>query len=121
MENFGLHHHVIGIANALLDIGNLFARETGYDAIDQCSANVAVFGEPVLELLIIGTEIIFPKFNVLVDTLFQVVTIEEDKFARHDNQSLGFISFEGFEATIKQLSQFTGIGTCRGVCQLARG
>ena len=88
MEHLTLNYEVVLVANLLLNLLDLLARETRNDAVNECSANVVVSVEPILESLVVSTEVILPEFNVLTDTLLQVVTVEEDKFARHDDKTL---------------------------------
>ena len=121
VEDFSLYNEVVCIADLLLDVGNLFARETWYNAVNQRSANVAILGEPGLELLVVATEVLFPQLNILVDTLLQVVAVEEDELARHDDQTFVLIALEGLEATIEQLGQLTGVRRSGSVSELAVG
>ena len=119
VEDFGLHYEVVGIADLLLDLSNLLAGEARHDAVNECGAHVAVFREPCLELLIVGAEIIFPQLNVLINALLQVVSVQEDQLARHDDKTLRLVALEGLEAAVEQLGQLAWIGRGRRVGKLA--
>ena len=119
MEDFGLHNQVVGITDFFLNLCYLFTREARNDAVHQSSAHVAVLREPGLELLIICTEIFFPQFDVLVDTFFQMMSVQENQFARHDDETFALVAFEGFETTVQQLGQLARIGRCGSIAELA--
>ena len=78
MEDFGLYNQVVGITDFLLNLRNLLTREARNDAVYQSGAYITILCKPSLELLIICTEVVFPQFDVLVDTFFQMVSVQED-------------------------------------------
>ena len=121
VENLCLYHQVVFITDFLLYLCNLLAGEAGNDAVYQCSAYVAVFREPLLETFIVGTEIVFPQFDILIDALLQVMAVEENQFARHDDETLGGVALKGLIAAVEQLHEFAGITAGGSVAQLARG
>ena len=88
VEDLCLYDEVVGIGNLLLDIGNLLAGESGNDAVNECGANVVVLLKPLLESFIVSTEVILPELDVLLDALLQVMAVQEDQLARHDDKSL---------------------------------
>ena len=54
----------------------------------------------------------------MIDCLLQLVAIQEDEFAREDNQSFALVAVECLEAVIQQLCQFARIRRRRCICQL---
>ena len=76
-------------------------------------------GEPLLELGIVLAEVVLPKFDVLIDALLEVVSIEEDELTRHDDESLRLIALESLEATIEQLNELAWIAGCRSIGEFA--
>ena len=60
VEDFGLNHQVVLVADFLLDVGNLLAGEAGNDAVNKRGAYVAIFCKPLFEALVVGTKVIFP-------------------------------------------------------------
>ena len=87
VECLALNNDVVLVAEFLLDLGNLLAGESGNDAVNEGSAYVVVGVEPVLEALVIRSEILFPELDVLVDDLLEMVTVLEDKLAGHDDEA----------------------------------
>ena len=121
MEGFALNHDVVLITEFLLDFIDFLAGEAGDDAVNERRADIAVGVEPCLECLIVSAEIFFPKFDIFVDDIFQVVSVFEDKFAGHDDKALVGSSVECLEATIEKLGQLAGIGSGGTVRKLALG
>ena len=119
MEGLGLYHQVVFVSYFLLNISYFLTWEAWYDTVNQGGANVVILGEPLLERLIVFAQILFPQFNILVDTFLQVVSIEEDQLAGHDNQTFSRVSIEGLETTVEQLHQLTRIAAGGFVCELA--
>ena len=110
VEDLGLDHQVVGIAGTLLQLGDVLAWEAGNDAVNEGSANVAVLVEPLLESCIVLAEVILPEFDVLLDAILEVMSVEEDQLARHDDEALLWVALEGLEATEEELCEFAWIG-----------
>ena len=106
-------------ADFLLNLRNLLARAARNDAVYQSGAYIAVLCEPGLELLVIRSEVVFPQFDVLVDTFFQVMSVQENQFARHDDKAFALVALERLETTEQQLGQLARIRRCGGVAELA--
>ena len=119
MENLSLYDEVVVVAHFLLDLGDVLARETRNDTVNEGGADVVVFLKPVFESLVVSAEIIFPELDVLADAVFEVVSIEEDELARHENKTLGRIAVESLVAAEEQLHEFARIGRSRSVGELA--
>ena len=119
MEDFGLYNQVVGITDFLLNLRDFLTREARNDTVYQSSAYVAVLCEPGLELLVICAEVIFPQFDVLVDAFFQVMAVQENQFARHDDKTFALVALESFETTVQKLSQFARIRRCGSVGEFA--
>ena len=120
VEAFCLNYEVVLVANLLLNLLDGIAWETRNDAVYQCSANVAVVGEPLLEALVISTHIALPELDILIDTLLEVVTIEEDQLTWHQDHTLGWVALEELVAVEQELNQLAWIRSCRSICKLAR-
>ena len=104
VEVFGLYDEVVTIANLLLNLGNFFARESGYDTIYESSVNATTLVKPLLEVC---TKV--PQLNILINAILQHVAIQENELAGEDNQTLRGIAIESLIAAIQQLNQLTGI------------
>ena len=114
MEDLGLVQKMILVSCALAEFGSIVTWISGDDAVNQGAVHTAGLLEPVLEVL---TE--FPKFDVLVDALLQVLAVQEDKLAGEDDESLAHIALEILIAMIEQLDEFTRIGTSGCISELA--
>ncbi len=121
VENLGLYNQVVCIAHFLLNSGDVLAGEARYDTIHQRCADIVVFREPLLKALVISAEVFFPEFDVLIDALLEVVSVEEDQLARHDDKTLARAAVESLVAAVEQLNQLAGVRTCGSVGELARG
>ena len=88
VEAFSLNHEVVLVANLLLDFLDGVAWESRHDTVYQSSAYEAVVCEPSLEALVVSTHVLFPEFDILVDALLQVVSVQEDELARHKDHTL---------------------------------
>ena len=120
MEDFGLHDQIVLVANLLLDVLDFLAWESWHNAINECGAHIIVFGEPLLETFIVGSKVVFPQFDVFVDAHLQVVSIQENQFARHDDETFRGVSIECLIAMEKQLHQLARIGRGRSIGEFAR-
>ena len=98
---------------------DIFAREARYDTVNQSCANVVVFLKPLFEALVICSEIVFPKLDILADAVFQMVTVQENQLARHKDQTFLRIAVECFVATEEQLNELARISRCRGIREFA--
>ena len=119
VEDFCLYNEVILVRNLLLNLCNLLAWESWNDTVYQCSANIAIVCEPALESFVVSTEILFPKFDILIDALLEVVTVQEDKLARHDDKTLLRITIKELVAVEQQLNQLAWVAAGRSICKLA--
>ena len=119
MEDLSLHNEIVVISHFLLDLGDILAREARHDTVHEGSANVVVFLEPLLEALIVCSEIVFPELDILADAVFEVVSVQENQLARHEYKSLRRIAVEGLIAAEQQLNQLARIGRSRSVGELA--
>ena len=121
VEYLGLHHEVVVVAHFLLDSGDVLAGEARHDTVHEGSADIVVLGEPLFEALIVSAEVFFPEFDILIDALFEVVSVEENQLAGHEDKSLGGAAVEGLVAAVEQLHKFARVCACRCVGELARG
>ena len=80
-----------------------------------------VLGEPLFEALVVSAEVFFPEFDILVDALFEVVSVEENQLAGHEDKSLGGAAVEGLVAAVEQLHKFARVRAGRCIGELARG
>ena len=120
VECFTLHNEIVSITNLLLNLCNLLARETRNDAVNKCCTHIIIISEPLLESSIVRTKVFLPQFNVLVNALLQVMSVQENQFTRHDDQSLVSSTVECLETAIEQLRQLARIRRSRCIGQLAR-
>jgi hypothetical protein len=119
VEDLSLYHEVVSIAGTLLKLCDVLAWETRNDTVNEGSANVAVLVEPFLELLVVLAKVILPEFDVLLDAVLEVMAIEEDQLARHDDKALLRIALEGLETTIEELGELARIRRSRSIGELA--
>ena len=121
VESLSLYHQVVHIAGTFLQLVDVLSGEAWHNAVHQRSAYIVVAREPVLEPLIVPSKVIFPKLYVLHDACLQVMSIEENQLARHDDESLFGISVEGLETPVEQLRELARIAGGWGVAQFAGG
>ncbi len=119
VEALSLYHEVVLIAYLLLDFLDGVAWESWHDAVNECGAYIAVICEPLLEALVICTHVFFPKLDILVDALLEMVTVQEYQFARHQNHTLGWVALEELVAVEQQLNQLARVGCGWSICELA--
>ena len=104
MEDFSLYYQIVIILQFLLDCCNILAGESRYDAVNKRGVYTAGFFEPSLEFI---TQL--PQFDVLIDSFFQFMAVQEDKFAGEDNQTFALVTVESLETTVQQLSELARI------------
>ena len=114
VEDFSLDYEVVAILQLFLDSCDVFARESRNDSVYEGCIDSASLFEPSLEVV---TE--FPEFDVLIDSLFELMSIEEDEFAREDYKSFREVSAEGLVAAIEELRELSRIGRCWCVFEFA--
>ena len=120
VEALSLYYEVVLVTNLLLDFLDGVAWEARNDTVNECCANVAVVGKPLLETLVVSTHIFLPKLDILVDAFLQVVTVQENQLTRHQDHTLGRIALEELVTVEQQLNQLTWVRSCRSICKLAR-
>ena len=120
VEALSLDYEIVLVANLLLDFLDGIAWEAWYDAVYEGSAYIAVIGKPLLEALIVGAHVFLPKLDILVDALLQVMAIEEDELARHQDHTLGRVALEVFVAVEEELYQLARVRGSWSICKLAR-
>ena len=98
VEDFRLNNQVVVVTDFVLNLCYVLAREAGNDTVHERCAHVVVFLEPLLECLIICSKIVFPQLDILADTVFEVVAVQENELARHENQTLRRVAVKGLEA-----------------------
>ena len=100
----GLHHEVVVIADLLLDLADLLAREARHDAVHKRVAEVAVLFDPVDEVL---PQLVI--FGMADDIFVQRRAVVLDQFAADDAQALRRIAVEMFETLVQQRRHLGGI------------
>ena len=95
MEDFSLDHQVIVILQFFFDSCNILAGESRNYTVYQRSIYTTGFFKPSLKFF---AQI--PQLNVLIDRFFQFVTIQENKFAREDNQAFCLVAIECLKTMI---------------------
>ena len=119
LEDLGLNDQVVHVVDLLLDTCDIFAREARHDAVHEGCAHVVVQFKPFLELLVVLAEIVFPQLDILADALLQMVSVQENQLARHDDEAFLRVAAESLEAAVEQLCQFARIARCGRVAQFA--
>ena len=119
VEYLSLNDEVVLVTDLLLDLSNVLAWESWYDAVNECSTNVVVLLEPLLESFVVLTEVFLPQLDVLTDAVLKMVTVKEYKLTRHDDKTLRRITVEGLITTVEQLHELARVRRCRSVRQLA--
>ena len=104
VKYLGLYYQVVVVLQFLFDCVDIFAGESRYDAVYQRCIYAASLLEPLFEVV---TEV--PQLYVLVNSLFQLVTVQEDKLTGEDDKTLAHVAIESFVATVEQLCQLAGI------------
>ena len=120
VEYLALYYQVVFISDLLLNLRNLLARKTWYNTVNQGSTNIVILCKPLLERLVVVAQILFPQLDILIDTLLEMMTVQEDQLAGHDDESFGWVPVEGLETTVEQLHQFTRITAGGLVMELTR-
>ena len=82
MENFSLNDHVVVVLKFFLNGINFLARESRNDTVYQGSIYTAGFFEPILEIL---AQV--PQIDVLIYCFLQLMSVQENQFARENNQT----------------------------------
>ena len=116
VEGLSLNHEVVAVTDLLLNLLDLIAGEARHDTVHEGSIHTASLLEPLLE---VGTEV--PQVDILIDTVLQHVTVQEDQLTGEDDQTLCGVAVEGLVTTIQQLYQFAGIRTGGSILQLTTG
>ena len=95
MEDFSLDHQVIVILQFFFDSCNILAGKSRNYTVYQRSIYTTGFFKPSLKFF---AQI--PQLNVLIDRFFQFVTIQENKFAREDDQAFCLVTIECLKTMI---------------------
>ena len=88
VEYLSLNNEVVLIANLLLYLSDVLTWESRNNTVNKSSTNIVILLKPLLEALIVSSEVILPKLDILAYAVLQMVTIEEDKLTRHDDETL---------------------------------
>ncbi len=96
MENFSLNNQIIIILQFFFDSSNILARESRNNTVYQCCIYTTSFFKPSFKLI---TQV--PQFNILINCFFQLMTIQENKLARENNQTFCLITIECFKTMIE--------------------
>ena len=117
MEYLSLYYEVVLISYLVLYLYDVLAWEARYDTVNECSAHVVVLLKPLGESLCLLAKVRSPKLNILADAILKVMTVEEDKLARHDDKTFGRISVKGIEAVPEQLCQLSWVRGSRCISE----
>ena len=83
MENLRRIHHIILLSNSFAQSFMLVTRETSYDPVHQCGAEIILILQPALEIL---SQL--PQIRILQATLLQFLSVMIDKLTGQDNKAL---------------------------------
>jgi len=104
VKDFSLHNKVIIVLYLFLDSSNILARKSRNDTVYQCRIYSTSFLKPSLEFIAK-----IPQVDILINRFFQLVAIQEDQFARENDQTFRLVTVECFKTMIQQLSQLARI------------
>ena len=104
MEDFTLYYDIVAVADALMNLSDGVLRISRNDTVHEGAVNTASLLEPSLEFLAK-----LPQLYVLVDALLEFLSVEEDKFAWKDDESLRHVTLEMLESVVEKLSELAWI------------
>ena len=116
VEVLGLYDEIVAIADLLLDLCDLLTREARNDTVDEGGIHAAGLFEPGLEVFAK-----VPELDILIDTVLQHMTVQEDQLTGEDDEALASVATERLVTTVQQLNQFAGIATGRCIVDLTAG
>ena len=96
MENLSLHYKLVIVSYAFMDLVDGILRISGNYAVNKSAINATCLFEPCLEAFFK-----VPELDILMYAFFQMLAIEEDKFAWKDYQTFGCISVEMSVSMVK--------------------
>ena len=83
MEDLRSVHHVVRLADALAQSLMLISGEAGYDAVNQCGAEIIILLQPCLKLLAQ-----LPQVGVFQAALLQFFPVMIDQLAGQNDKAL---------------------------------
>ena len=104
MEDLTLDNEVILISDTLMNLVDRILRIARYYTVYESTVYSASLLKPVLEVLAK-----LPEFDILIYALLQFLTIEEDEFARKDDESLAHITLEMLISVVQKLCELARI------------
>ena len=96
MEYLALHYKIVLESYAFMDLVDGILRVSRHDAVNERAINATCLLEPCLESFFK-----VPELDILMNAFFQMLAIEEDKFAWKDYQTFGCISVEMSVSMVK--------------------
>ena len=96
VENLSLHYKLVIVSYAFMDLVDGILRVSRHDAVNERAINATCLFEPCLEAFFK-----VPELDILMNAFFQMLAIEEDKFAWKDYQTFGCISVEMSVSMVK--------------------
>ena len=96
VENLSLHYKLVIVSYAFMDLVDGILRISGNYAVNKSAINATCLLEPCLEAFFK-----VPELDILMYAFFQMLAIEEDKFAWKDYQTFGCISVEMSVSMVK--------------------
>ena len=109
MEDFSGIHHVILLTDTLAQSCMLISRESGYNTVYQCRAEIIFILQPCLKII---AQV--PQICILLTALQQFLTIVVNQLTRKDNKARQ----SQLESLIKQLSQLARERMSRSILKL---
>ena len=104
MEDLAFYHKVVLETYAFMYLIDGILRISWHDTVYKCAVHSAGLFEPCPEAF---SEI--PEVDVLIYALLEFLAIEEDKFARKDDESFPHIAIEVLVSVIQELGELAWI------------
>ena len=116
VEDLGLHHQAVLISDALQNLVDGILGISGHDTVHEGAVHSAGVLEPVFESFRK-----LPQLDVFLYAFFQFLSVQEDKLAGEDDQSLVGSALEVLPAVVQELDQLAGVGGGGGIVKPAGG
>ena len=104
MEDLGFHHQPVFVACTVEKFGDVVFRIARNYSVHQSAVYAASGFKPVTEIF---TQI--PEFDVLAYAFLQFLSVQENKFARKDDETFRFVAVEMPVSPVQELRKLSGI------------
>ena len=104
MEDLTLYNEVVLEAYALVDLTDSIFRVSRNYTVNEGAVYSASLFKPGLEVF---SEV--PEVDILIDTFLEFLSVEEDKLAREDDESLCHVTAEMLISAVKKLCKLARV------------